>query len=100
MGLLECWGGLGFWQKMRDTTVAMDGIGDILRAKDFDTPPEVQAVKEYVMRHYKSEVKITVQPKSLLISARSASLIGSLRLNAPALQRAAKTDKKLIFRIG
>lgn len=80
--------------------MAMDGIGDILRAKDFDVPLEVQAIKEYVQRYYKTEVRVTVQPKSLLINARSASLIGSLRLNAPDLQRAAKTDKKLIFRIG
>jgi len=78
----------------------MDGIRDILANRDFDTPPEVQAIKDYAQRHYKSEVRVTVQPKSLLISARSASLIGSLRLNAPAIQKAADTDKKLVFRIG
>lgn len=78
----------------------MDGIRDILLRKDFDTPPEVQAIKDYVQRHYNSEVRITMQPKSILIAARSASLIGSLRLNSPALQKAADTDKKLIFRIG
>lgn len=78
----------------------MDGIRDILLRKDFDVPPEVSAIKDYVQCHYNSDVRVTVQPKSLLISARSASLIGSLRLNAPALQKAVNTDKKLIFRIG
>jgi hypothetical protein len=78
----------------------MDGIADILRRKDFDVPPEVQAIKEYVRRNYKHEVQVTVLPRSIAISARSAALIGTLRLNAPALQKAAETDKRLVFRVG
>lgn len=77
-----------------------DTIADILHRKDFDMPPEVRAIKDYVLRHYQSEVHVTVQPRTLLVTARSASLIGTLRLNAPALQQAAATEKRLIFRIG
>jgi hypothetical protein len=78
----------------------MDGIADILRGKDFDTPPEVQAIKEYVRRHYDHEVHVTMSQRSIVVSARSAALIGTLRLNSPALQKAAETDKRLVFRIG
>ncbi|QQS20292.1 hypothetical protein IPL85_02490 [Candidatus Saccharibacteria bacterium] len=77
----------------------MDEIADILSKKDFDMPPEVRAIKDYVRRHYDHEVQVTVQPRTLLIAARSAALIGTLRLNAPALQKAAATEKKLVFRI-
>ena len=76
----------------------MDGIGDILSKKDFDVPPEVLAIKDYIRRHYDREVQVTVQQRSILISARSSAFIGTLRLNAPALQKAAATDKKLVFR--
>lgn len=78
----------------------MDGIADILGHRDFDVPPEVVAIKEYVKRYYSQEVQVTVQQRTILIRHRSASLIGSLRLNAPAIQKTAATDKRLTFRIG
>ncbi len=78
----------------------MDDIRDILGRKDFDVPPEIQAIKAYVRRHYDTDVHIVVQPRTITVSARSAGLIGSLRLNATDLQKAAETDKKILFRIG
>lgn len=78
----------------------MDTLSDILSKKDFDTPAEIRAIKEYVQRTYSADVTVTMQPHSIVISARSAALIGSLRLNAPAVQKAAATEKRIIFRIG
>lgn len=78
----------------------MDSIFDVLKRKDFDIPPEVEAIKTYVRRYYDAEVTVTVQQRGFIISARSAGLIGSLRLNAPKLQKAANTDKPIFFRIG
>jgi hypothetical protein len=78
----------------------MDGLGDILSRKDFDVPPEVRAIKDYVRRYYDADVNVTIQPHAIVISARSAALIGSLRLNLPKLQAAANTDKRLMLRIG
>lgn len=78
----------------------MDGIADILSRKDFDVPPEVQAIKDYVRRHYDTEVAVTVLPRGLVISAESSGLIASLRLNVRKLQEAANTDKRISFRIG
>jgi hypothetical protein len=77
----------------------MDGIADILSRKDFDVPPEVQAIKDYVRRHYDQDVHVTADKRAFIVSARSAALIGTLRLNAPAIQKAANTDKRLIFRV-
>lgn len=79
----------------------MDGLNDILRRKDFDQPPEVGAIKEYVRRYYNdAEVRVTVQPHAIIVAARSSALIGSLRLNLPKLQEAARTDKRIMLRIG
>lgn len=78
----------------------MDNIRDILSRKDFDMPAEMQAIKEYVRRHYDAEVEITMQPRNIVVKASSSALIATLRLNAPALQAAAKTEKRLVFRVG
>lgn len=78
----------------------MDDLGDILRRRDFDEPPEIRAIKEYVRRYYDAEVKVTVQPHAIVVAARSAALIGSLRLNLPKLQEAAHTEKRIMLRIG
>jgi hypothetical protein len=78
----------------------MDGLGDILSRKDFDTPPEVRAIKDYVRRYYDADVNVTMQPHAIVISGRSAALIGSLRLNLPKLQAAANTEKRIMLRIG
>lgn len=78
----------------------MDGIGDILARKDFDIPPEVRAIKEYVQRYYNTDVSVIMQPHAIVVAARSAALIGTLRLNLPKLQAAAATDKRIMLRIG
>jgi len=78
----------------------MDALGDILRRRDMDEPPEIRAIKEYVRRYYEAEVRVTMQPHAIVVTARSAALIGSLRLNLPKLQTAAGTDKRIMLRIG
>jgi hypothetical protein len=78
----------------------MDGLNDILSRKDFDIPPEVRAIKEYVRRYYDADVSVTIQAHAIVITARSAALIGTLRLNLPKLQNAANTDKRILLRIG
>lgn len=78
----------------------MQGLGDILGRRDFDEPPEVRAIKDYVRRYYESEVRVTMQQHAIIVSARSAALIGSLRMNLPKLQAAAQTDKRIMLRIG
>jgi hypothetical protein len=77
-----------------------DSLHDILSRKDFDVPPEVRAIKEYVRRHYDAEVQVTVQPHGIVVAGKSAGLIGTLRMNLPKLQAAAATDKRIIFRVG
>lgn len=77
----------------------MQQLFDILQNKDFDMPAEIKAIKDYARRHYDADVDVKLQQRAIIISARSAALIGTLRANAPALQRAAQTEKSLVFRI-
>lgn len=80
----------------------MDSIADILARKDFSPPDEVKAIKAYVAEHYDNHdvnVKIANQEEIVILS-RSASLIATLRLNAPALEKAIATKKRIRFMIG
>jgi aromatic ring-opening dioxygenase LigB subunit len=77
-----------------------DSLGDILQRRDMDQPPEIRAIKEYVRRYYDAEVNVIMQPHNVIVAARSAALIGTLRANLPKLQAAANTDKRIMLRIG
>ena len=78
----------------------MDSLFDILSRKDFDVPPEVAAIKQYVRNEFDSEVEVIVRDKDIVIAGRSSALIGSLRLRGPAIKKAAHTNKRLVFRVG
>jgi len=77
----------------------MDSLFDILGRKDYDLPPEAAAIKQYIRDEFKQEVEVTVREKDIVIAGRGAAFIGTLRMRTPALKRAAKTDKRLTFRI-
>ena len=81
-------------------TVVMGSIADILAKKDFSEPPEIKLIKDFVKDKFQSEVNITIHPRQIIISAPSASLIGTLRMHSHELSQACKTDKRLVFRIG
>jgi hypothetical protein len=78
----------------------MDSLFNILQHKDYDVPPEVAAIKKYVRDEFEAEVEVLVREKDIVVAGRSSALIGSLRLRSPQLKKAAKTDKRLIFRVG
>ena len=78
----------------------MDNLADILARRDYDAPQEATIIKRYIYEHFKVEVGVSVQPKSITITARNASLVSSLRMHTVQLRRACLTDKRLLFRIG
>jgi hypothetical protein len=78
----------------------MDSLNDILGRKDLDEPVESAAIKHYVERKFQSLVNVTVNTNNIVITGESASLITTLRLQSPQLQKEAGTTKNLIFRIG
>jgi hypothetical protein len=78
----------------------VDNLSDILMRKDYDQPQEVTTIKRYVDEHFKAAVGVSIQAKTITITARSSSLVNSLRMHTVQLQRACQTDKRIIFRIG
>lgn len=79
---------------------AMDSLHDILGRKDFEAAPEVAIIKNYAQEQFQAAVSVAVRERDIIISAPSAALISTLRMRHTELSRLAKTDKRLVFRIG
>jgi hypothetical protein len=78
----------------------MDSLHDILSLKDFDEPPESRAIKAYISDNFQEQAEVIVREKDIVVSVANASLANTLRLRVRQLRAAAKTQKRLVFRIG
>ncbi len=76
-----------------------DSLFDILSHRDFSEPPEIAAIKSYIIEHFQSESDVIIREHEIIISVHSASLASTLRFHARKLQQAAGTQKRLILRI-
>ena len=77
----------------------MDQLGDLLAGRIPHEPPEISAIKRYINEHFHAPAQITVQNETIIVSVKSAALANTLRLRLPQIQKAAETDRKLLFRI-
>lgn len=78
----------------------MQSLQDIMGRKDFDAPPEVEAIKTFVRKAFSTDVGVVMQEHSITITTSSAALAGSLRPHMHKLKKELNTDKKLFIRIG
>jgi hypothetical protein len=78
----------------------MQSLQDIMGKKDFDAPPEVEAIKTFVRKNFNQDVGVNIQTYSITITTPSAGLAGSLRPMLHKLKKELDTDKKLFIRIG
>lgn len=78
----------------------MDNIGALLGQYSPKEPAEIVAVKRYIAEQFDRKVRVGLQDGQLVITVPSAAFAGTLRLRTIALQQAAGTDKRIIFRIG
>lgn len=76
-----------------------DSLADLLARKDFDEPPEMQAIKRFVRERFDSDAEVLVRERDIIITTDSAALANTLRLKQSELRKAAGTDKRLVFRI-
>ncbi|HEX7964031.1 MAG TPA: hypothetical protein VF466_05610 [Candidatus Saccharimonadales bacterium] len=78
----------------------MEHISDLLGKYSSAAPDEVTAVKQYIAREFGAESSVGLQGSALVITVQSAALANVLRLRQTAIQKAAGTEKRLLFRIG
>lgn len=78
----------------------MGDIADILSKKNYGEPPEIAALKKYVLEHFQANVSINVRNDAFILSVDSASLAGTLRMHSQQIIENCNITKKLIFKIG
>ena len=77
-----------------------ESLNDILLRRDDRQPPEVTAIKRFVMERFKVDVGVSVRKNQIIITAKNAALAGTLRMHLLELQKSIKTKSRLIIRIG
>jgi hypothetical protein len=78
----------------------MDSLENILAGRQSQEPPESKAIKLYVRDIFQTKVEVRVREREIIVNVPSAALANTLRLRFRDLQKAAGTDKRLVFRIG
>lgn len=78
----------------------MDSISDLLAAKKPSEPPQLQAMKDYVLSKHNEIVKCSASQSSYTLIVPNASLASTLRMETPLIIAACDLDKKLFIRIG
>lgn len=77
----------------------MEQIGDLLHRYSSREPEEITLAKQYIADEFNAMASIAIKGETLVITVTSAALANMLRLRSLQLQKACKTDKRLIFRI-
>ena len=78
----------------------MQSLQDIFGNKDFDVPPEITIIKDFVRKRLHADVAVTLHPQSITLTVPSASMAGTLRSYLYPLKKELNTEKKIFIRIG
>jgi hypothetical protein len=78
----------------------MDSLYELLAGKNFDEPPEIAAIKDYIRQNYNAEATVQLRERDILVVVPSAGLASRLRFDMPKLKKVANTEKRIVLRIG
>ncbi len=76
-----------------------DSLADLLRKRDFEEPPEVRIIKDFIRKRFDAHVSVTVQERQIIIGVKGSSLAGALRMHLHELKKLCATEKRLLIRI-
>lgn len=76
-----------------------NSLSDILLNRNYDEPDEALSIKNFCMEKWGKAVAVTVRDRDITITAQGAAFTNVLRMQSRQLQRAANTEKRLVFRI-
>jgi hypothetical protein len=78
----------------------VDSLQDILGKKNFQPPDEIEAIKEYVKRRYKSTCRIKLERDTIVLNVPGSALAATIQLERQQLIAACGLTKKLFIRSG
>lgn len=76
-----------------------DKIADLLIKRDFDEPPEVRLIKDFIRKRFDAESSVSLQTHQIIIQVKGAALAGALRMQIHELAKLCASDKRLVIRI-
>ncbi len=76
-----------------------NSLGDLLKAKNFDEPPEILVIRTFLHENYQADCQVSMNERQIVIAVKGASLAGTLRMRLHELQSLCQTDKRLVIRI-
>jgi hypothetical protein len=76
----------------------MDSLQDILGSKSFTPPDEMNLIKDYVRRKYKSSSIIKIEKRAIIVSVPNPTLAAAIYLERQQLIDACGLDKRLVVR--
>jgi hypothetical protein len=75
-------------------------LADLLADKNYQEPPEVRQIKEFVEAEIGLKPGVDINTDSYIIKVPSAAAAGALRSNLFKLKEQLDTEKRLLIRIG
>lgn len=78
----------------------MDSLQDILGSKNFQPPDEIEAIKEYIARRYKSTCRLKLERDTIVLNVPGSALAATVQLERQQLIAACGITKKLFIRAG
>jgi hypothetical protein len=78
----------------------MDSLQNILGTKNFAPPDEIEAIKDYIERKYKSRCYIKIERRAIVVSVPSPTLAAAIQLERMQLINSCGLDKRLVIRGG
>jgi hypothetical protein len=76
-----------------------DSIGDLLGKREFEEPPEVKIIKDFVRKRFDVGVTVSLQQHQIIIGVSSSALAGALREHLHELQGLIASSKRLVIHI-
>ena len=78
----------------------MDSIADLIKSKAPNEPPQIKALKSYVLKHHKMTVQVSITQLGYSLTVPNGMLATTLQMEMPKIQTECGLDKKLFIRIG
>jgi hypothetical protein len=78
----------------------MDSLQNILGSKNFSPPSEMDAIKDYIKRRYKSTCRVKFERNAIIVSVPSSTLAATIHLERQSLIEACALKQRLVIRTG
>ena len=77
----------------------MDSISDVLKQSKPNVPPQIEALKQYVLHNHGVSVTASATTRGYVVSVPTAPLATILHMEMPQITSQCNLDKKLFIRI-